>query len=162
MVRTTCEKTGEAEPRPYGRRCEERRRSRKISEGRCGAARSATAFGREVAARAATGSARIELAPMQDRAAQFARAGNAGAQGEERCAGAKRKSFKSVRIRTDLRSPTVSTCVISSHRIAEGEFKRNAVMYKRSIVVLGMILGSYAPGAAQTTGPKARDTFMFL
>ncbi|MFZ0739185.1 MAG: hypothetical protein WBL70_18290 [Candidatus Acidiferrales bacterium] len=27
-------------------------------------------------------------------------------------------------------------------------------MYKRSIVVLGMILGSYAPGAAQTTGPK--------
>ena len=32
-------------------------------------------------------------------------------------------------------------------------------MYKRSIVVLGMILGSYAPGAAQTTGPKlARPT----
>ena len=27
-------------------------------------------------------------------------------------------------------------------------------MYKRSIVVLGIILGSYAPGAAQTTGPK--------
>ena len=33
----------------------ERRRNRKISEGRCGAARSATAFGRKVAARAATG-----------------------------------------------------------------------------------------------------------